>query len=341
MSDDAPQQRGGRPSTRHFMPAPLRPVWLCAWRMLCTLAALLCLALPATTLSAADAHGLENLAPGVWVLVGDVSDASPTNLAEVGNVGFIAGDSGVLVVGAGGRFIHGERILASARRISAKPVVGVVITQALQEFLMGSAAFAAQGIPLIAHDATAELIAARCDQCERQLRSLLGDAVMQGTRVIVPDQRLHGPREIDLGGRVVSLLTPGWGASPGDVAVWDSHSRTLFGGALVTNRRIPALRDARLQSWLDVLQTLAALGPEHVVPGYGPPGNAGLLDATAGYLQRLQAQVRQQLEAGAGLSDTIKLPAPADYRDWALHPAAHKRNLQYEYLHQEAEAFGR
>lgn len=317
--------------TRHALRRPAR-----AWQRLCAIACLLWLAMPVVA-----ADDLRDIAPGVWTLVGDVAEASQANLAEVGNVGIITGESGVLVIGAGGRFIHGEHILATARRITGKPVVGVVVTQPLQEFLMGSAAFAAQGIPLIAHDATAELIAARCEQCERQLRSLLGDAVMEGTRVVVPDQRLAGPRAIDLGGRVVTLLTPGWGVSPGDIAVWDSTSRTLFGGALVTNRRIPALRDARLEGWLDVLQTLDALGPAHVVPGYGPPGDARLLDATAGYLRTLQNQIRQQLDAGAGLSDSIQLPAPPAYRDWTLYPAAHKRNLQHEYLHQEAEAFGR
>jgi glyoxylase-like metal-dependent hydrolase (beta-lactamase superfamily II) len=81
------------------------------------------------------------VAPGVYAMLGSTDDPTPENRAEVGNSGFIVGDGGVILIDTGGSYEHGRALIAAAERTAGKPVVLAIITQPLQEFVMGAAAF--------------------------------------------------------------------------------------------------------------------------------------------------------------------------------------------------------
>src|SRR5690606_25141188 len=185
------------------------------------LAALLVLATMACGARAQDAL---TLADGVHVFIGDTGEPSRANRGRVGNIGFVVGDSGAVLINAGASYRHGRALLAAAERIGGKPVVLVVITQPVQEFVMGAAAFADQGIPVLTHRASAELIAARCEHCLHTLRQVLGEDEMAGTRVQPPEQLIEASACIEAGGRRLELIHPGWGSSPGDLVVRDLQS---------------------------------------------------------------------------------------------------------------------
>ena len=204
------------------------------------LAALLVLA---TVASGARAQDALTLADGVHVFIGDTGEPSPANRGRVGNIGFVVGDSGTVMINAGASYRHGRALLAAAERVGGKPVVLVVITQPVQEFVMGAAAFADQGIPVLAHRASAELITARCENCLHNLRQVLGEDEMAGSRVQPPDRQIEATTTIDAGGRRLALIHPGWASSPGDLMVRDLHSGVVFAGTLVSIGRVPELRD--------------------------------------------------------------------------------------------------
>lgn len=285
------------------------------------------------------------VAPGVHVVIGSRHEASPENGGEVGNAGIIVGTEASIVINTGTSYAHGRRLIELAERIGGRPVALAVITQPLPEFILGSAAFAERGIPLLAHEAAARLIVQRCEQCLSNLQRLLGDEPMRGTRVVEPQRRIGASTQISVGGRTLELLHLGWGATPGDLAVLDVERGVLFAGALVSAGRVPQLRDADPAGWIAALDALAARPFAALVPGYGTPGDAGALAATRHYLTSVAAHVRQQLEAGASLHECVQgartHPAFSDFTAWALYEASHTRNVQKLYLDFEAEAFRR
>jgi len=281
------------------------------------------------------------VAPGVYAVIGSSDEASPENRAVVGNSGFIVGSTGVILIGTGASYLHGKELIALAERTAGKPVVLGIITQAIQEFVMGAAAFAERGIPMLAQEQTAKLIAARCENCLKNLKTLLGDEAMRGTKVLPPNLTVGATEQREVAGRALLLWHPEWAATPGDLLVLDLRTGVAFAGELVSVRRIPELRDANLAGWRTALVAMEKLPIRRLVPGFGPVSDLGALPAMRRYFDDIERQATQLLDAGQSLleaSQNSDLPA---YADWDLYARGHPRNLQQTYLRLEAAGVGR
>ena len=283
----------------------------------------------------AQAQAFVAIAPGVHAMVADLGDITPENQGIVGNAGFIVGTRGVLVVDAGVSYRFGERMAATIAATTAVPVQMVVLTDPIQEFHFGSAAFQDRGVPVLAHRDAAALIAERCETCLKRLKATLGDAAMAGSRVVVPDRLIDASTTVDLGDRVVDLLSFGRGAAPGNVAVFDRRSGVLFAGGLVSLGRIPRLRDGDLPQWLAALARIDELHARVLVPGHGPIGDPSQAQQTRDYLIALDDRVHALLAQGMGLAATLDAAGLPAFEAWALYPAWHRENVQELYLRLE------
>jgi glyoxylase-like metal-dependent hydrolase (beta-lactamase superfamily II) len=281
------------------------------------------------------------VAPGVYAFFGATDEAAPENGGLVGNTGFIVGPEGTVIVGPGSSYAHGKRLIAAAERVGGKPVVLAVLTQPVQEWVMGGAAYAERGIPVLAHELSARLVVARCETCLKNLKLILGDAAMEGTQVLAPPMTLAASETRRVGGRTLRFWHHGWGSSPGDLVVIDEASGVAFTGALLSVQRIPELRDANVAGWRSALAALRELPIRRVVPGYGPLADLGAVAPMLGYFDAVEKQAAALLDEGASLleaSQRADLPA---YADWATYARAHPRNLQQTYLRLEAAGIGR
>ena len=304
---------------------------------------LLILLLGSALVWSAPGAGLEPvaLAPSVYAFYGDPGEATWDNAGNTGNTGFIIGRDGVIVVDTGISYRHGQAILEALARTTDKPVQLAIITHGVQEFLFGNAAFAERGVPLLAHARSVELMRSRCEHCLENLRVLLGDAMMRGTRVVLPERTVEASMSLEVAGRKLDLLTFGWGATPGDLVVFDRSSGVLFAGGLLTVQRIPDLRDGKLDGWLAALDRLEQVPARVLVPGHGPAATPAAIGELRDYLLALDAQARQFYGSGLSLMqalDAAELPA---YRHWAMYPTLHRRNVQQRYLELELEELER
>lgn len=281
------------------------------------------------------------VAPGVYAWIGSTDEAAPENAGIVGNSGFIVGSAGTTLVNTGSSYAHGKRLIAAAERIGGKPVVLAILTQPLQEFVMGSAAFAERGIPVLAHEASARLVTARCETCLRNLVQILGEEAMQGTRVRAPALTVAATQTREVGGRTLQLWHGGWGATPGDLAVIDVATGVAFSGALVSVKRIPDLRDGSLAGWREALAAFSKLPIKTLVPGYGPVADPGAIALHRRYFDAVELQATELLNAGASLLETSQQSDLPAYEGWGAYPRGHARNLQQTYLRLEAAGVGR
>lgn len=285
-------------------------------------------------------------------------EPSPENLGAVGNEGILVGTRGSVIVGTGSSHAHGLALIAEAERLGhGKPVLAAIVTQPWQEFVMGGAAFAERGIPVLAHARTAELVGARCHVCLANLQRQVGDAPLQGTRVVPPTAPFSTTQRVDLGDRSLLLWHGGWGASPGDVAVFDEDRGVLFAGGLVATGRVPELRDAvaaepleptgrsDLAGWrraLDELEALASRQGVHtLVPGHGPPGTMADLAPLRGYFDAIEQRVATIVARGDSLLDASREGGLPAFAGWDVYATQHPRNVQQLYLKREAEGFRR
>ena len=285
--------------------------------------------------------GLEpvRVAPNVYAFIGDGGEVSPANLGFVGNAGFIVGDEGVVVVDTGISYRFAGEMVAAIGRVSRKPIRLAILTHAAQEFIFGAALFQEHGIPVLAHRKSAELMRARCENCLKNLRGILGEDSMQGSTVVIPDRQITDSKTLTVGGRIIDLLYYGWGSTPGDLVVFDRESGVAFAGGLVSIGRVPDLHDGDFKGWLSALDQLSALPATHIVPGFGPPVLPADIRKTRQYLTALNAAVRTQYRKGTSLMDVpLHTPLPL-FENWKQYSSLHPRNVQQIFLQLEKKEF--
>lgn len=277
------------------------------------------------------------VAPGVYLLPGTGGEVTPDNRGRTGNAGFIVGPGGVVAIDSGTSYRHGKALLAAIARTTDQPIRLLLLTQTKQEFLFGALAFREQGIPIRMHRLAARLMAARCENCLKNLKRTLGEDEMRGTALFNVDQEFDESHSLDLIGRPLRVLFFGHASGPGDVALLDAQSGVLFGGGLVEGRRIPDVLDADLAGWTKALAALRALPVKQVVPGHGGVGDAELVTQTAAYLGALQARLLELLNAGTALSEVADAATLPAFADWDQADTVHRRNAAIVFVRLERE----
>lgn len=295
---------------------------------------LLCLLVCGTCLAGADVHAAPPprlIAPAVYASLGDNAEITPDNGGRIANNGFIIGTRMVMAIDTGVSFRAGEEILTTIRAVTTKPVAVAVLTHAIQEFIFGARAFQQDGIAVLAHRETAALMQQRCEHCLMLLRQTLGDDAMRDTQVPKPDRLIDASITVDLGQRKVDVIDAGWAGTPGDLAVFDRSTGTLFAGGLVSSARIPNLRDAQLEGWLHALERLRRLPVTRIVPGFGPVSSKAGIDRMLDYLRQLQAETRAHYRAGDSLIETMRRVELPAFRHWQGYDTRHAQNVLYVY----------
>ncbi|MDQ7978422.1 MBL fold metallo-hydrolase [Paraburkholderia sp. SARCC-3016] len=277
------------------------------------------------------------IASGVYVMMGSGDAVTPANHGIVANNGFIVGPSGVTVIDTGSSYRYGRAMLDAIQKITPLPVQLVVITHQGPEFVFGASAFRDRGAPILSQRRTAELIRERCAICLKNLNRTLGEDEMAGSRVTVPDRTVDGNTQLESGGRTLRLLYFGPASTPGDLAVLDTSSGVLFAGGLVSVGRIPELRNERIPGWLDALDQIKTLDAKAIVPAFGRLAKPADLDLLAEYLRELDAAVRRAFASGVGITQamhTVQVPA---FRHDKLYAVAQPQNVEHLYLQLEKE----
>ena len=280
------------------------------------------------------------VAPGVYAMQGAPGEVDSTTLGRVGNAGFVVGATGVLAIDTGTSYRHGRLLLDEIHRVTSKPVREVLITHVRQEFLFGTVAYREQGIPVAMHHQSAQLMASRCETCLKTLRRVLGEDEMRGTSMFKPDREFEASQDLDLIGRPVKVLYFDHSSGPGDIAVLDMPTRTLFAGGLLDWKRIPDIQDSEFPGWRNALDTLRRMALAAIVPGHGPVAtrNANdVIDANERYLNQLEVRVLELLKKGAALSEVADSSSLDDFKDWDQYDTVHRRNASVLFVRKERE----
>jgi glyoxylase-like metal-dependent hydrolase (beta-lactamase superfamily II) len=297
----------------------------------------------AATWAAQDVHAVQlepvMVATDVYALLGSGGEIAPENGGRTANVAFLVGPRGVVVVNTGVSYREGEDIIAAVKSISNRPILLAILTHPGQEAIFGAAAFKARGIPVLAHRSSAELIAARCETCLRNLRSTLGEDTMAGTRMVEPDSLITGDKTLDLIGRPLRLIAPPSSSAPGAIAVFDEMTSTLIAGSLVSINRIPDLRDANPKAWRDALVDIALTQCRHLVPGYGPIGSCADVAAFDYYFAELESRVGALLKQGVSLAELRNHCDLPQFARWDQYETLHPQNANRTYLRLERSQF--
>lgn len=242
--------------------------------------------------------------PHVWSSIGATAPPTYENAGHNNNLSFVVTGDGVVVINSGASWKLAESLHAEIKAVTDQPVKLVIAENGQGHAMLGNGYWAAQDVPILAHE---EAAAEFADGAAQDLASLQRYARenAEGTVIAMPTETFIDRKVIEMGGVTLEVLHLGPAHSPGDTQVWIPAWSMMIAGDIAFQERMPPIFEGTCTScWIETWETaFAPLNPTYVIPGHGHPTNlAQVTRYTRDYLVDLREKIGAHLEAGGDLA---------------------------------------
>ena len=239
------------------------------------------------------------------------------------NIAIVVGDRATLVVDTGLGPRNGATVARAAARLSKGSKLFLTTTHFHPEHAGGEPGFPGGTILIRNTIQQQEMeqhgleVVDRFRKMSVQNAELLKDV----TSLRTPDILFEDEAKLDLGGVTARLLWFGGGHTKGDELTFVEPDRTLVSGDIVQNKVVPGIAadGGTSASWIAVLDKLAALNVQHVLPDHSPPGDGSLITSERNFLSDVQARALALKRQGISAEDADKqlsVELKTKYADW-------------------------
>jgi len=212
---------------------------------------------------------VQKVAEGVWM----------AQTSQGSNVGWFLVGEEVVAVDAGSDNATGQAVLEKIQETTHKPVRYLVVTHAHGDHAGGAGAFAAAGAEVVCHEGATP-----------GLSQIVAASSKTKAGVLAFSDRLAL-----LGGvRRVAIYFLGPAHSADDIVVFLPEEKTIFTGDVVLATGAPYMQspDVDPEGWENILERLAQLDVEKVVPGHGGLGARKAIADTFAYVKKINDAAR-------------------------------------------------
>jgi glyoxylase-like metal-dependent hydrolase (beta-lactamase superfamily II) len=287
------------------------------------------------------------IAPGVYVTIADPSQGQQCG----SNGGVLAGRDGVLIIEGHMEPAGAALEIEVARMVSKAPIRGAIDTHFHLDHTFGNAAYAEQGIAILAHEKVAllmkqryaalkgvdkapllaplqEKVAGAADATDKAHKEgdLAGWKWMYGaidsTPLAYPNESLAEselPKRIDLGG-LTALIEFHAGHTVTDVIIRVPEHDIVFAGDLLFNRAYPVALDADMIAWREVLNRFAGYSRNtRFIPGHGPVCGRETVREQQDVFDDLRAHAEKMMSSGGTAEEAERrYKVPERFRDYRV-----------------------
>ena len=288
------------------------------------------------------------LLPNTYFFYGNIAEVDENNRGLSGNAGFVVTSEGVVVIDALGTPKLGNRMIATIRTVTDKPITHLIITHNHPDHAYGAVAFAELGdVTTIAHAGQNKYLGSVVMDRSVAYRRAFIPGDMEGFRPIKAAIQLGDERfskyTVKSGDRTFDIYSVGAHHSHGDLIVHQVEDGVVWISDLAFNNRVTFMADGDLeqaiegQTWL--LDSFA--DAKLMIPGHGsaqtPP--FPMVTRTRGYMQRLRDMMTEAIENDVGLQAAIDQATFEDWKAVRLYDLNHGKNASFVYRALEMELF--
>ena len=198
---------------------------------------------------------------------------------------------------------------------AAAPIATVVNTHANGDHCFGNQRVA--GAEIVASTATAgemgeysPALLAGLNNAPGELgemfRGFFGAFDFAGIELTLPTRTFDGRLDLDVGGRLVSLIEVGPAHTRGDTLVHVPDARTVYTGDILFIGGTPIVWAGPLSRWIAACDLLLGMDVETVVPGHGPVTDKRGVAAVRDYLAYIDGEARARFHAGMSAWDAAR-----------------------------------
>ena len=281
---------------------------------------------------------LEEVADKIYVHFGFQEDANNINKGDISNIGFIVGDTSILVIDTGGTPSIGEALYKKINDISDLPISYVVITHSHPDHYFGTNIFINESIDIIGHSKLQRSLDANFEFYKNlQLVNTRDQSVKEFknfeiTKFVNVDKNLT----IDLGNRIVEIKAWQSGHTDNDLSIFDKKTKTLWTENIFV-RRTPSIR-ASVKGWKKNLEETNKMDINLIIPGHGPVKKKNeALEPMLSYFNRLIDNTRKFHKNNLSLSKAIETFPSKNLENWLLYNIYHPSNITKVYTELEWE----
>lgn len=223
------------------------------------------------------------------------------------------------------------------KKVTDLPVKYLVYENAQGHAVFGGSYWKEQGVEIIAHDNTPEILEHTSEQVIEQARNSLKDKYFK-SRLLMPDHTFSDEYALPVKGRKIILKHFGNAHSPDDIQLWLPENNLLISGDFAFNERmLPILEHTSVGEWIENWDKLETLNPGIIIPGHGDVTDMQTVTSfTKDYLVYMQGKVEQVLDDGGDLTDAYQIDQSA-YMQWKTFRELSLRNAARIYKMMEFE----
>jgi len=243
--------------------------------------------------------------PGVWSAIGASAPPTYENSGHNNNLSFIVTGDGVVVINGGAAYGLAKALHDEIRRITDQPVTLVFNENGQGHAMLGNSYWAAQGVPIVAHEDAAQEIEEYGGTVLEGMKRYNRDKA-EGTVVQGPTETFSDAYIVEMGDFRIEARYLGPAHSPGDIVIWlPDQSLVISGDMAFHERLLPIFQHTYTADWLETWETeFEPLGATYVIPGHGHPTNmAQVRRYTRDYLVYLRGKIREHIDTGGELAD--------------------------------------
>ncbi|MGC3982416.1 MAG: MBL fold metallo-hydrolase [Steroidobacteraceae bacterium] len=208
------------------------------------------------------------------------------------NIGIVIGTQGSLVIDTGLGPRNGALIAAEVKKLAKSSKLYLATTHFHPEHAAGEAGFPKGTVLIRARIQQQELEQDQGRSVANFARNPSFTPYLEGVTFRQPDILFDKNYRLNLGGVHVRMMWLGAAHTQGDEEFFVEEDRALFTGDLAMKNIRPRnyVQGSSWQTWMDILEQLAALKPLYVLPDHGEFGDASLLSEQRAYLSTLLSE---------------------------------------------------